>query len=197
MGVPDVTMSLLILGLVIFLGVHLLPTLPSVRNGLVARYSEQRYKAMFSLASAAGLVLIVAGFAHAGPDARAALFAPKPAAIAIAPFAMVVSFILFAAANMKGHLRRSLGHPMLLGLLIWSLVHLLANGDVRGTVLFGALLAYALVDLASAISRHAVKPFVPQAKYDIMAIVGGTVVALLVMTFHRVLFGMPVVPFGI
>lgn len=197
MGNVEITLSLLILGLVVFLGVHLLPTLPDVRNGLVARFSEQRYKGMFSLASAIGLVLIVAGFAHSGPETRAALFAPMPAAIAIAPFAMVVSFILLAAANMKGHLRRSLQHPMLLGVLIWSLVHLLANGEVRSTVLFGALLAYAVVDLASAVSRHAVKSFVPQAKYDIMAIVGGTVVALLVMTFHRVLFGVPVVPFGI
>lgn len=190
-------MALLILGLVLFLGVHLLPTLPAVRGGLVARFSEQRYKRLFSLASAAGLVVIVAGFAHAGPGARETIFAPVPAAIAIAPIAMVVSFVLFAAANMKGHLRHALKHPMLLGLLIWSLVHLLANGDLRSTVLFGAFLAYALVDLASAVSRHAVKTFVPQAKFDVMAIVGGTVVALLVMTFHRVLFGVPAVPFSI
>ena len=63
--------------------------------------------------------------------------------MAIAPFAMTLAFILFAAANMRGHLRHALKHPMLLGLLIFSGVHLLANGDLRGTVLFGALLAYA------------------------------------------------------
>ena len=110
---------------------------------------------------------------------------------------MVVSFILFAAANMRGHLRATLRHPMLLGLLIWSIVHLLANGDRKGTVLFGAFALYAIVDLGSAIARGAVKSFEPTVKHDVMAVVGGTAVALVVMTFHRLLFGTPVVPFGV
>jgi uncharacterized membrane protein len=86
---------------------------------------------------------------------------------------------------------------MLLGLLIFSGVHLLANGDLRGTVLFGALLAYAVVDLASAVARNAVKAFVPRRKFDIMAIVGGIVVAFGVMVLHRMFFGVPVVAFGV
>ncbi len=110
---------------------------------------------------------------------------------------MVVSFILLAAANMRGYLRRRLQHPMLLGLILWSTVHLLASGDRAGTLLFGAFLAYALVDLASSIRRHAVKPFEPEARFDLMAVVGGTVLALAVMTFHRTLFGVAVVPFGV
>ena len=110
---------------------------------------------------------------------------------------MTVSFILLAAANMRGHLRRALQHPMLLGILIWSLTHLLANGDRTGTVLFGAFLAYAVLDLVSAISRHAVKPFVPEARFDVIAVVAGIAVALGVMTLHRVLFGKAVVAFGV
>ena len=110
---------------------------------------------------------------------------------------MTISFILFAAANMRGHMRRTLRHPMLLGLAIWATVHLLANGDRTGTVLFGAFLAYAAIDLVSAIGRGAVKTFVPEAKYDAMAVVGGIGVALVVMTFHRLLFGVPVTAFSI
>ncbi len=189
--------SLLVAGLVLFLGVHLLPTVSPVRASLVARLGERRYRGAFALASALGLVAVVAGFAQAGPAGRERIFAPLPAAIAIAPYAMVVSFILFASANMRGHLRKTVQHPMLLGLAVWSLVHLLANGDLRGTVLFGAFLAYALVDLGSAVSRRAVRPFEPQARHDAMAVVGGTVVALAVMTFHRVLFGVPAVAFGL
>jgi uncharacterized membrane protein len=86
---------------------------------------------------------------------------------------------------------------MLLGLLIWSIVHLLANGDRTGTVLFGAFAGYAMVDLASASARGAVKSFEPTAKHDIIAVAGGTLVALVVMTFHRLLFGPAVVPFGV
>ena len=64
-------------------------------------------------------------------------------------------------------------------------------------MLFGAFFAYAVLDLVSAISRHAVKSFVPEAKFDVIAIVAGIVVALAVMTFHRVLFGKAVVAFGV
>ena len=188
-------MSLLIAGLVLFLGTHLLPTVARARGAVLDRLGPARYKGAFSLASAAGLVLIVAGYAHA--DARDPLFAPVPAAIALAPYAMTVSFILFAAANMRGHLRRTLRHPMLLGLLIWSAVHLLANGDRTGTVLFGAFLAYAVVDLVSAVSRRAVKAFEPELRFDLIAVGAGAVVALAVMAFHRVLFGVPVVAFGV
>jgi len=188
-------MTILIAGLVLFLGIHLVPALPSLRGAAAAKWGENRYKGMFSLVSALGLVLIVAGYALS--DDRTRVFAPVPAARAVAPYAMVVSFILFAAANMRGHLRHAIRHPMLLGLLIWSTVHLLANGDRTGTVLFGAFALYAVVDLVSATARGAVKSFEPTAKYDVMAVVGGTVVALIVMTFHRVLFGPQVVSFGI
>jgi uncharacterized membrane protein len=190
-------MTLLVAGLVLFLGTHLVPTVPALRAALQGALGERRYRAAFSLVSAIALVAVVAGFAHTGEAGRARVFAPLPGAIAIAPYAMVASFVLFAAANLRGHIRHALGHPMLLGLLVWSLVHLLANGDRRGTVLFGAFLAYALVDLASAIARRAVKSFEPQAKHDVIAVAGGTLVALAVMTLHRMLFGVAVVPFGL
>ena len=188
-------MSLLVAGLVLFLGIHFLPAWPAVRAGAAARLGEGRYKGLFSLISAAGLVLIVVGYAMAPATER--MFAPVPAAITVAPYAMALSFILFAAANMRGHIRMRLQHPMLLGLLIWASVHLLANGDLRGTVLFGAFVAYAVIDLVSAVSRHAVKSFVPAIKYDYMAVAGGIAVAIGVMYFHRPLFGVRVVAFGV
>ena len=141
-----------------------------------------------------GIVLIVVGFGRAPREPL--LFAPSMAAIRIAPIAVSVAFVLFAAANMPTNIRRALRHPMLLGLLIWAVVHLLANGDLRGTVLFGAFAAYAIVDLASAVHRHAVKPFEPRAKFDAIAVIAGIGVALVVMMFHRPLFGFAVVPFG-
>jgi uncharacterized membrane protein len=188
-------MSLLVAGLVVFLGIHLLPTVPALRRRLIKQLGEARYKGVFSLASAAGLVLLVVGYRYAPADVR--VFAPSPAARAIAPFAMTLAFILFAAANMRGHLRHTLKHPMLLGLLIFSSVHLLANGDLRGTVLFGALLAYGVIDLASAVARNATASFVPRRKFDIMAVVGGSVIALGVMILHRMFFGVPAVAFGV
>jgi len=187
-------MSMLIAGLALFLGIHLVPALPAARAALAAALGENRYKAVFSLASAAGLALIVLGYARADGGER--LFAPYPAAVHAAPYAVTVSFILLAAANMRGYLRRRLQHPMLVGVLVWSAVHLLANGDRAGTVLFGAFVAYAAVDLVSAIRRRAVRQFEPEARFDLIAVGAGIVVALAVMTFHRFLFGVKVVPFG-
>lgn len=188
-------MKLLIGGLIFFLGVHLIPAIPSLRASAIEQWGERRYKGTFALVSAVGLVMIIIGFAIADPVPR--VFAPFSAARTIAPYAMTISFILFAAANMRGHLRRTIRHPMLLGLAIWATVHLLANGDLRGTILFGAFLAYAAIDLVSAVNRGAVKTFLPEAKFDAMAIVGGTGVALLVMLFHRLMFGVRATGFSL
>jgi uncharacterized membrane protein len=187
-------MLMLVLGLILFLGIHLVPTLPGMRNNLLQNYGEKRYKGVFSLISALGLVLIVIGYARAPAEPR--LFNPFPAAIAIAPIAMIVSFVLLAAANMKTHIRRALRHPMLIGIGIWATVHLLANGHAKATLLFGAFLAYAAIDIISATRRHAVKPFTPVAKQDAIAAVAGILLALLVMTFHRQLFGVRTVAWG-
>lgn len=188
-------MTLLVIGLVLFLGIHLVPVAPSLRAMLSSRLGDRGYRGAFSLVSIVGLVLIVLGYRAAGPGER--LFAPLPFAIAVAPYAMVVSFVLFAAANMRTHIRKTLQHPMLLGVIIWAAVHLCASGDLRGTVLFGTVLAWAFIDLASAISRHAVKSFEPVVRQDGIAIVAGIALALVVMFYHRTLFGGAVVSFGV
>lgn len=187
-------MSLMILGLALFLLTHLLPTLPAARAGLVTRWGEQRYKGLYSLLSGAGLILIIAGYYGASRGTQ--LFAPVPAVRAAAPYFMTVVFILLAASHARSHIRAAIKHPMLIGVLIWGIVHLLANGDLRGSALFGAFVAYAIVDLVSALRRGTVASFTPTLRGDIVSIVAGTAVALLVMTFHRVIFGVPVVPFG-
>jgi len=188
-------MAILVSGLVLFLGMHLLPTVPRLRATWMSRLGEQGYKGLFSIVSLAGLILIVVGYRMA--DASERLFAPLPGAAVVAPWAMTLALILFASSHMRAHLRQAVQHPMVLGLLIWSGVHLLANGDVRGTVLFGGFLGYSVIDLLSAVRRDATKSFVPTVKHDVIAIVAGTIVALVIMAFHRVLFGHAVVPFGV
>lgn len=186
---------MLVAGLILFLGLHLVPALPPLRTALVARLGEGRYKAGFSLLSLIGLALIIGGYALATPGAR--LFAASPTVIAIAPLAVPLALILLAAANMPTHIRRVLGHPMLLGIMIWAAVHLLANGDTRGSLLFGGFLGYAAVDLVSVLQRHATKPFTPSARYDLIAVVAGVIAAVIVMALHRLLFGAAVVAWGL
>ncbi|RJF97268.1 NnrU family protein [Noviherbaspirillum saxi] len=188
-------MGLLIAGLVLFLGIHFVPVFAGMRNHVVAALGDKRYKAGFSIISGLGLILIVVGYAYAPSAPR--VFDPFPFAIRLAPLVMLISFVLLAAANMKTHIRHKLRHPMLIGVGLWAAVHLLANGELKATLLFGAFLAYAAIDLLSAASRHAVKSFTPVIRQDMMAVVGGVVLALAVMAFHRQLFGVATVPWGV
>jgi len=90
---------------------------------------------------------------------------------------------------MRGHIRRVVQHPMVIGVILWSAVHLLANGDTRGTVVFGSFLAWALIDYVASLARGPIAPFEARGRYDAMAIIGGIVVAGLVMMIHGPLFG--------
>ena len=188
-------MALLVAGLIVFLGSHLLPAAPGLRGRLVAALGDRPYRGLFSLFSLAGLVLIIVGYGMAprGPQ----LFAPSRVAIAAAPYVVTIALVLFAAANMRGHTRRVVKHPMLLGLALWAAVHLAANGDLRGTILFASFLAYAAIDFVSVVQRHAVKTFEAAPRHDAIALVAGIVVAIIIMAVHRPLFGVTVVPWGI
>ena len=187
-------MQLLAAGLVVFLGIHMVPALPALRASVVGSSGEGRYKGVFSLLSGAGLVMIVWGYAIAprGPQ----WMLPSDMARQAAPYVVTLSLILIAAANMRGHIRRALRNPMLIGIGLWSATHLLANGHARATLLFGAFLAYAAIDLASALARGAVTEFQPRVRHDVIAVGSGLVLALVVMAFHRWLFGPPVVSWG-
>src|SRR5688572_28074366 len=180
-------MALMIVGLALFLGIHLVPISPRLRASLIARLGDKRYRGFFSAVSAIGLVLIVVGY-HLRPE-RVQLFAPSGAARGAAPLVVTLSFVLFAVANMRTHIRRIVRHPMLIGLMLWAGVHLAANGDLTGTVLFGSFLAYSIVALISAIQRNAVKVFVPEGKYDAMAVAGAIVLAYITIRIHPWLFG--------
>jgi uncharacterized membrane protein len=188
-------MTLLVIGLLLFFTVHLLPMVPASRAGLLAKWGEARYKGLYSLVSGAGLILIIAGYAAAERGAQ--WFAPLPEARAVAPYAMTLVFILLVASHGPSHIRAAVRHPMLIAVLIWSIVHLLANGDARGSVLFGSFAVYAVIDLLSVTLRRTFVPFVARWRSDVVAVVAGTVVALLVMFLHRFLFGVRAVPFGI
>ena len=180
-------MVIMIIGLILFLGIHLVPVAPGLRGSMVTALGYDKYRAAFAAVAALGLVLIIAGYWMRPEDVQ--LFAPFPQARAVASVLVPIAFVLFAAANMKAHIRKLMQHPMLIGLLLWSGVHLLSNGDLAGTVLFGSFLAYSVIDLASAFHRHAVKPFEPRWSHDVIAIVAGVVLAWITVLIHPWLFG--------
>lgn len=147
-------MTLLILGLVLFLGVHSLRIVSNDwRMRQRARLGENRWKALYSLASIAGFVLIVYGFGVARQQPVLLYASPSGLRHLNALFTLL-AFVLVAAAYVpRNHLKAKLGHPMLAGVKTWAFGHLLATGMLHDVVLFGAFLLWAIVDFISARRR--------------------------------------------
>lgn len=140
-------MSVLILGLVIFLGVHSLRIFADgFRTRQMARLGALRWKGVFAPASLLGLVLIGWGFGLARQH-PVLLYAPAPGLRHLNALFTLIAFVLVAAAYVpRNHLKASIGHPMLAGVKVWALGHLLATGMLHDVVLFGAFLLWAVVD---------------------------------------------------
>jgi uncharacterized membrane protein len=136
-------MTLLIVGIIVFLGLHLLPAVPGLRERLAARLGENGYKALFSLLSIAGFALLVYGFARA-PLIQ--VWSPPGWTRWAAIVLMLAAFIFLVAAYVPGQIKARLKHPFLVAIKIWALAHLIANGDLASIILFGSFLAYAVYD---------------------------------------------------
>ncbi|MFJ1258490.1 NnrU family protein [Cupriavidus sp. CuC1] len=147
-------MMVLLLGLLIFLTVHSVRIVAEPwRTAQIARVGPNGWKGLYSLASVVGLVLIVWGFGLARGH-PVVLWTPPMWARHVTALLTVLAFVLIAAAYVPGnHIKAVLGHPMVIGVQIWALAHLLANGTLAAVVLFGAFLVWAVADFASARRR--------------------------------------------
>ncbi|MCX9156277.1 NnrU family protein [Niveibacterium sp. 24ML] len=180
----------MLLGLSMFFVVHVLASIPSVRRAAVARAGENGWRGVVTINAFAGLGLVVLGWPNT-PNPQ--LFAPSAAAIRLAPLAVTLALVLFVAGgfNFPGYLRARLHHPMVIGVLIWSLMHLFANGGLRETVLFGCFAAYSAFVLIVAVVFRKRAVVTPVLGADLKAAVIGLIAAGAVMHGHAWLFGVP------
>lgn len=187
-------MPILILGLILFLGVHSLHMLaPRWRERMVARIGLMPWKGVHSLVAIAGLVLIVIGFGMARADPHL-LYAPPLRLKHLNALFTLAAFILIAAAYVpRNHLKAKVGHPMLAGVKLWALGHLLAIGFERDVVLFGAFLVWAVADFAVSRRRdRAAGTVYPAgtAMGDVLAVVIGVAAwAIFAFLLHLRLIG--------
>jgi uncharacterized membrane protein len=187
-------MTILLLGLVIFLGLHSTRIVSERgRERAIARIGEGPWKGIYSLISVIGFVLIVWGFAQARYDAPQ-LWTPPTWARHITMLLMLIALILFASFVFnRSHIAVITHHPMLWSVLLWSAGHLIANGTAADVLLFGAFFVWSAADLASSYSRDRRNGVVyprPQLAATVGAIVVGLVVyALLIGGLHFWLFG--------
>ena len=184
-------MSLLVAGLVLFIAIHLIPSAPRLRAALVERLGAKPYRGVFSAVVLLSLVAVVWGFSRSPVEV---VYVPPAWGHQASMILVPVALVLFAAANMPTRTRAVVGHPMLLGLLLWAFAHLLSNGDVRSVVLFGGFALFAVVEIVSAVARGKSPPKepAPRITMDIAAVIGGLIVAGLLAGFHGMLFGVPV-----
>ncbi|WP_454758605.1 NnrU family protein [Caulobacter segnis] len=183
-------MTILILGLVVFLGIHSVRILAGPFRDAQVAANPKRWKGLYTLVSFVGLGLIIWGWILARPMAPQ-LYDP-PTWGRHATLALVwVAFVLLPTANAPtGRIKATVRHPMLLGVIFWSAGHLLVNGDQASVTLFGAFLVWAILDLISALRRGEPAPVVVKPRADVIAVVAGTVLwAVFVVFLHRVLFG--------
>lgn len=186
-------MIVLIAGLLLFLGAHSVRIVAEPwRQQQLARWGENIWKGSYSLISIAGLALIVIGYGAARLH-PIVLWSPPTGMRHLAALLTLVAFVFVAAAYVpRNQIRVRLAHPMILGVKVWALAHLLANGTLADTVLFGAFLVWAIFDFRSARRRQTVAADVSRTSVaaTVMTIaIGIGVWALFAFWLHEVLIG--------
>jgi uncharacterized membrane protein len=185
-------MALLILGMVIFLSAHLIPSFVELRRKFVDWKGETVYLICYSLVSALGLALIIAGKATA-PDVP--IWVPPRWMNHLTMTVMLPAVILIAARYLPNNLKRFIRHPFLWGFTLLALSHLLSNGDLGSLILFGGIGAYAVFDMWSANRRGAQNSDKKMPLYmDVLLISVGLIAYGVISYVHPNLFGVSVLP---
>jgi uncharacterized membrane protein len=138
-------MPTLLLGTLLFVGTHGFTMAREPRAALIGRLGENGYKIAYSLLSLLGLVLIGVGYGQYREAGYIQVWDPPAWTRHLALLLVWFAFVAFAAAYLPGRIKGALKHPMMVGIKVWALAHLLANGDLGSMLLFGSLLAWAVV----------------------------------------------------
>ena len=187
-------MLMLVAGLVVFLGVHSVRIVADDwRTARIATMGERAWKLVYTILSLIGFALLVYGYGEAR-QATTLLWQPPTWTRHVAAVLVLVAFVLVAAAYVPGtRIKSAVGHPMILGVKVWALAHLLANGTVADVVLFGAFLAWAIVDYAASRRRDRAKgttyPPGPPARDAIAVVLGAVAWAVFAFWLHGPLIG--------
>jgi len=184
-------MILLIIGLVLFLGIHSIRMVaPAFREAQLSRLGEGKWKGLYSLVSLAGLILIIWGYAQARPDADILYVAPVWGRH-LALLLMAFAFVAMVASNLgPSRIKHHLQHPFLVSIKLWATAHLLANGDNASVLLFGTFLAWAIWNRIAVAKRADPRPPSGPVRNDILAVVIGLGLwVLFIWKAHQWLFG--------
>lgn len=177
-------MALLTFGVLLWALVHLLPAIQRpLRQTLIGSLGEKGYRGVFSLALLAAIACIVLGW-RASPEQYIYVLPMWARTTSIG--LMFFSFVLMGAANYPTIIKRFLRHPMLIGVIVWSIAHLLTNGTTRALILFGGIGLWALIEIPLINKREGAyeKPAAPGIVRELRGLVISAIVFGVVLYLH-------------
>lgn len=186
-------MAYLITGLVLFLVSHLAVAVPGFKRQIIETRGYAFWKIGISLISLVALTLIIYGFSLYRAEGYISLWEPPLFLRHVALVLNLPVFIFIAAAFLPGRIKAALKHPILAGVKLWALAHLLANGDLGSVLLFGTFLIWAVIARIAAKRREALLSPLDRSgprSNDLMAVLIGLVAYLIMLKYlHIVLIG--------
>lgn len=192
-------MTLFLIGLFGFLAIHMTQVIaPGLRDGLIQKIGKLPWMGLYSLISLGFFVLMTMGYTDAQLS-TVTLGEPHVALKHLNTLFAPIALILFFAGSLpRGYIQKTLKHPQLVGVKLWAVGHLLANWDSTSFILFGSLLAWAVIVRISIKRRVPVgEPPAPSALWDgISVLLGGAATAFFILYAHVAWFGRPPIPLG-
>jgi uncharacterized membrane protein len=188
-------LGIFIAGAAVFFGTHLFTSFRKRGPGDIAERMGRRYMGLYSLVSLAGFALLIWGYAMMRPGEAHVWDAPPWTRHLVLAMMFPTLVLLVSSYAPTGYIKKWVGHPMLTAVLLWATVHLAANGDFAEVLLFGAFLAYAVIDRIALVVRsdRGAARAKPNILGDMIAISGGGAAYLAVAFWlHSLLIGVPV-----
>lgn len=190
-------MDRLVLGLLVFFGVHSISMLAlGWRNRMAERLGARSWQAIYSIVALAGFYLIVSGYGTARESA-AVLYALPAGLRYLSAILMLPVFTLALASVFSGRIRARVQHPLLLATMLWAVAHLLTNGGLADLLLFGSFLVWAIAVRLSLARRPARRMIAlpASAGNDVIAVAGGLALyAAFAFWLHARWIGVPALP---
>jgi uncharacterized membrane protein len=183
----------MIVGLALFVGGHAFTTMRGQRAAMIMRMGEGPYKGAYSIVALAGIILIGYGFARYRATGWIDVWYPPAWTRHVNNALMWPAIVCVTAAYIPGNIKSVLKHPMLVGVKLWAVAHLIANGDLGSIILFGSILAWAVFDRITLTRRS--DPGAPVFPHggrgnDVVAVIVGTLIYLaLGYWFHPYVIG--------
>lgn len=177
---------LIVFGIIVFLGIHLIPLYPKVRNSLTKKMGEVKYKVVFSLISLSSLSLMfTARFIPGQIHGEISLVFLKNINVLM----LIANLLIVSAYIPKNHFKKYLRHPMLIGIFIWSTAHFQINNNLNHNILFIGLMIFSIIMFCGLIKRDGKVDINANFKYNIIAIILGIVSYVAIFYTHGLLIG--------